>query len=106
MVPRLTSRGRQHQHIYSDAGFNNTHIVIEERKILGARAFRQARSARRPKLMEAGEDDHDIVTEVSQMSLWAALVFLACVTVRPSPIARLDRQLKGVWSPGRRCRDC
>lgn len=64
----------------------------------GHRAFRQAPSARRPRVIEeAVEDGEEEEEEVPQLNLWSALILLVVVTVlvacEPYPLCRLLAQL-------------
>ncbi|GAA6023168.1 hypothetical protein JCM11491_003285 [Sporobolomyces phaffii] len=73
-----------HQHLFAEGHTSEIDAdIVDGRPIWrGHRAFRQAPSVRRPRVVEeAAEDEEEEEEELPQLNLWSALVLLVAVTV-------------------------
>lgn len=89
-----------HQHLYAEGPVDPDDPVVREgRPVWGLknrRAFKEAKSARRPRQLEEAGDGEEEEEETPSLNKWVALALLVVVTVS-FPFRPLQRRVLQAW---------
>ncbi|GAA6059745.1 hypothetical protein JCM10212_001953 [Sporobolomyces blumeae] len=72
-----------HQHLYAEGHSSEADANVRDGRQVwrGHRAFRQAKSVRRPRVVEEAVEEEEEEEELPQINVWSALILLVVVTV-------------------------